>query len=74
MEARIVEKENVEATATKYPYLGEDDYGLVILFVAPEEGTVVIPSGVWSLGYHSKSWAENSFEPLPAGTTVVLNN
>jgi len=73
MEARLVEKENAKSTAKKYPYLGKNGE-LVILFTSPEIGTVVIPSEGWPLGHHSKSWAEDNFEPLPAGTTVMLNN
>ena len=52
--------------------------GEIILFVSPEEGTVVVKGAVHNVGYHSKSYnnvhTDKRWERIADGVSVVLTN
>lgn len=52
--------------------------GEIILFVSPEEGTVVVEGKGHNVGYHSKSFnnihTDKGWERIADGVSVVLTN
>lgn len=52
--------------------------GEIILFVSPEEGTVVVKGIRHNVGYHSKSFhnihTDKGWERIADGVSVVLTN
>lgn len=65
--------ERQQASTTAYPNLQTTSNGMVVLFIAPAEGTVVHEStGMHHIGMHSKSWAMDGFKPFC--DTITLSN
>lgn len=79
-------KSEIQNTQSKlktiYPCLKKyitGDYGTwIVLFIYPDEGTMVynsnIKDGMWKIGFHSNNWGEMRFENLESNEKVILSN
>jgi len=58
-----------------YPYIGILCFtSLVVLFVEPRTGIVIIPNEHNGLGAYDNTWIEDNFELLDADKEVILSN
>ncbi len=58
-----------------YPYIGISCFtGLIVLFVEPGTGTVIIPNERNKIGAYDNAWIEDNFELLDADKEVILRN
>jgi len=62
-------KTNVK-TERKYPYIGIDKDGVVILFTGPRTGTCLKCN--YGIGSYSEGWKENNCVPLNG--EIILRN
>ena len=64
----------------KYPCLGVNSWGMIVLFTSAKVGTVVSLGGeeqrkhIHKLGEHYRHWETDAFFPLPRCATVHLHN
>lgn len=65
-------KQEIKPTPPPYPYIGLGKrYGTVVLFSAPESGTVLhVGAGYNKLGAFIMTWAEETFTPLVGEITL----
>jgi len=70
-----IEKTEETTNAIKYPCLMESGSGTIILFSRRCTGTVISSETLcYPIGYQSDEWAMDSFEVLPKGTKIILEN
>lgn len=66
---------DVDPVRGKYPYLGEFDDGMIVLFTAPEVGFVVYvtsPVKDYEIGEYGEGWCEGDAKPFEG--RVFLSN
>jgi hypothetical protein len=77
MKSTLVEAE-VKKPEIKFPCIAVDDGGTVVLFTAPQKGTLVVLSpfsGNYSVGYYCEDWepvTDSGWTIFPPGTKVEL--
>lgn len=57
----------------KFPCLGKNDSGMIVLFAADQIGIVIKPKE-WHVGYQCETWQMQYFTPLPSTESVTLQN
>jgi len=51
-----------------------DHEHFIVLFLSRRSGTVLTKNPTWRIGYYSDSWDKDTFEELPKGHQLILEN
>ena len=66
----VVNEVKTELKERSYPWLGEGDNGLIVLFTQKKKGVVIVGSPLYVVGYQVSSWIMDTFKPFTGSVTL----
>lgn len=70
MKTEIINQEQEVQTEWDFPCLGKSSSGMIVLFSAKGEGTLLLSDSYCIIGSYSVMWYMNLFKPLKGETTI----